>query len=116
MKLVGPFVAVDVKVAGWPAVGLAETVKEATGTPDEAPGSETAVSANGSPETLLMTEAKERIGWSLVNSRKRFVSARETGGAKSVEKRLICLNLRGRCRARTRRRRRACRPPSGGSR
>ncbi len=53
------------------------------------------VRAYGSPETLLMTDAKERTGWSLVNSRKRFVSVSETGGANSVEKRLICLKPDG---------------------
>src|ERR1035437_10691556 len=74
-RLRGVLLDVSVKTTAWPTVGFAEMPYAATGAaPAGFVGSAVMTIANGSPEPLLMTEAKARTGSSLVNSIQRFVS------------------------------------------
>ena len=64
----------SVNVTGRLDMGLNDTENWATGAAGADAGSAVISTANGSPEPLLMTDAKARTGWSLVNSIQRFVS------------------------------------------
>ena len=74
-RFTAQFVDVSVNVAACPALraGRGHRVGR-DGAGDETFGSAVMTIANGSPDALLMTEAKTRTGWSLVNSTQRFVS------------------------------------------